>query len=837
MKKALIIGGSIIGVLIILIVAIPIIFKGPIERKVKEEINNMVDATIDYNSFSLSLIKSFPDLQIGVKGLSVIGDGKFAADTLVYVDDFSLDVDLMSALSENIKINSISIKKPVVHAIVLADSTANWDIMKETGTEEVVEEADDTESSFKIKLNSFTITDALITYNDSVLNTDARIAGFNIKLSGDMSADKTNLNLKSDVEQLEVVYEKIKYLNKTKLDLTALIEADLKDYIFTFKENHLNFNGIPLAFDGWVKMNDESYGMDIKLAAKETSFKTLLALVPEEFMKDYQNLKADGTLELAATAKGEFVDSDHLPAFDMILAVNKGKVQYPDLPKSIDNINIDLKVDNPGGSADATVVNLSKFHFELGGNPFDASLNVVTPVSNATFKGDMRGTIDLGSLKDAIPLEDASIDGIIKTDINLAANYNMIEKEEYEKINATGNLDLKNFKYTSADMPDGVLITDASMSVSPRYLSLNNFEMVMGKSDFELNGKIENYLSYALKDGTLKGVLNHKSKLIDSNEFLSSEETTEEASADTTALEIFEVPKNIDFALNSSVGTLLYDKLTITNAKGGVIIKDGHVVLNGFKMDACEGKMEMNGQYNTQNIEKPFVAFDIKVQDMDINSAVNSFSVVDSMLPIAKHAFGKINTTMSFNSELGKDFMPVLSSVGSIGNLKSDNVEVKGAKFQTGLAAALKNDKYETFVANNLNINFKIENGHLVVDPFKPKLFGKEVTVSGYQSLDKTMRFQIDMPVARKELSALTGLLGIKVPEKEGDLPVGIVIKGTAAKPEISLDLDEAKKVIAKEAGEKIEKEVEKAVDKLKDDPNVKKGVEDLKKKLGGFIK
>ena len=192
---------------------------------------------------------------------------------------------------------------------------------------------------------------------------------------------------------------------------------------------------------------------------------------------------------------------------------------------------------------------------------------------------------------------------------------------------------------------------------------------------------------------------------------------------------------------------------------------------------------------------------------------------------------------MSFNSELGKDFMPVLSSVGSIGNLKSDNVEVKGAKFQTGLAAALKNDKYETFVANNLNINFKIENGHLVVDPFKPKLFGKEVTVSGYQSLDKTMRFQIDMPVARKELSALTGLLGIKVPEKEGDLPVGIVIKGTAAKPEISLDLDEAKKVIAKEAGEKIEKEVEKAVDKLKDDPNVKKGVEDLKKKLGGFIK
>lgn len=837
MKKALIITGSIVGVLIVLVVAIPIIFKGPIERKVKEEINNMVDATIDYNSFSLSLISSFPDLQIGLKGLTVVGANRFAADTLLAVDNFKVDVDLMSALSENIKINSISIDRPVVHAIVLADSTANWDIMKASSEEETPEDTTASTSAFKIMLNSFSITDALITYNDSVLQTDARIAGLNVNLKGDMSADKTNLDLKSSIEQLEVVFEKIKYLNNTKMDLTAIIEADLNEYLFTFKENKLNFNGIPLAFDGWVKMNDNSYGMDIRLAASQTDFKTLLALVPEVYMKDLQSLKTQGSLALEASAKGEFIDSDHLPAFDMILAVNNGKVQYPDLPKSIDNINIDLKVNNPGGSADATVTNLSKFHFELAGNPFDASLNVVTPVSNATFKGIMRGTIDLNSLKDAIPLEDASIGGVIKTDITVAADYNMIEKEDFEKINATGNLELKNFSYTSKDLPQGVLISDAGITVSPKFLSLNNFAMKMGKSDFDLNGKIENYLAYALKDGVLKGVLNHKSNMIDSNEFLTSETTTTETAADTTALEIIEIPKNIDFALNSSIGTLLYDKLKISNAKGKIAIKDSRVILSGFKMDACQGTMEMNGEYNTQNMEKPFVAFDLNVAQIDINSAVNSFSVVDSMLPIAKHAFGKVSTKMSFNSQLGKDFMPVLSSIGSLGNLKSENVEVKGAKFQSGLAAALKNDKYETLVANNLNINFRIENGNLIVDPFKPKMFGKEVTISGQQSLDKSMRFQIDLPLERKELSSLTGLIGVKMKETGADVPVGIVIKGSVTKPEISLDLDEAKKMLAKEAGEKIEQEVEKAVDKLKEDPNVKKGVDDLKKKLGGFLK
>ncbi|MBP8790174.1 MAG: AsmA family protein [Breznakibacter sp.] len=835
MKKTLTILGAILGSLILLIILVPLLFKGPIERKVKQEINNMVNATIDYQSFSLSLIRSFPDLRIGLEGLTVVGADRFANDTLLAVNNFSVEVDLMSALSDNIQIKAINIDQPKLHAIVLADSTANWDIMKETG-EETPTDTTSAASAFKIQLNSFVLNNGLITYSDSVLQTEARIAGLNVDLTGDMSADQTNLQLTAAISELDVIFEKVKYLNKTKIALDAMVEADLKNSQYTFKENLLDLNGIPMAFDGWVKMKEASYDMDLKLAAKETSFKTLLALVPEVYMKDYQNVKANGTLALEATAKGEFIDTDHLPAFNLILAVNDGSVKYPNLPKSVDRIQIDLKINNPGGSADATVVDLNKFHFELGGNPFDANFNVVTPVSNATFKGAINGTIDLGSLKDAIPLEDASMNGMVKANINMAADYNMIEKEEYENINASGQMELKNFSYTSKDLPQGVNISNADMALSPRYITLNAFSMKMGKSDFDLNGRLENYLAYALKDGILKGTLNHRSNLIDSNEFLTSDAPAETAS-DSAALEIIEVPKNINFELNSTIGTLLYDKLTVKNAKGKILVKDGRVMLDGLKMEACEGVMVMNGEYNTQNMEKPFVAFDINVSGMDINAAVNSFSVVDSLLPIAKHAFGKVNTKMSFNSLLGKDFMPVLSSVGSTGNLKSDNVEVKGAKFQDGLATALKNDKYKTLIAKNININFRVENGNIIIDPFKPSVFGKELTVSGQQSLDQSILYQVRMPVERQELSALAGLMGLKIPDKGDDLPVGISIKGTIKKPEIGLNLDEAKKILAKEVGKELEKEAEKAVDKLLKDPAVKKEVDDLKKKLGNFLK
>jgi Uncharacterized protein involved in outer membrane biogenesis len=239
MKKTITIVASILGALILLIVVVPILFKGPIERKVKAEINNMVNATVNYESFSLSLIRSFPDLRIGLKGLSVVGADRFSNDTLLAVNNLAIEVDLMSAFSESFQISSINIDQPKVHAIVLADSTANWDIMKAT-TEEEAEDTTTTESTFKIQLKSFVLSNGLITYNDSVLQTSARIADLNVDLSGDMSADQTNLKLKTAIGELDVIYEKIKYLNKTTV-IRCANRGRFKNSQFTFKENQLDF--------------------------------------------------------------------------------------------------------------------------------------------------------------------------------------------------------------------------------------------------------------------------------------------------------------------------------------------------------------------------------------------------------------------------------------------------------------------------------------------------------------------------------------------------------------------------------------------------------------------
>jgi hypothetical protein len=90
------------------------------------------------------------------------------------------------------------------------------------------------------------------------------------------------------------------------------------------------------------------------------------------------------------------------------------------------------------------------------------------------------------------------------------------------------------------------------------------------------------------------------SSFIDLNELMGSTsiDTTgaaAAAAADTVPMTVIEVPKNIDFVLNSNIGKILYDKLTITDIAGGITVRDARVSMDNLKMSLLEGSMSMSG--------------------------------------------------------------------------------------------------------------------------------------------------------------------------------------------------------------------------------------------------
>lgn len=774
MKKALTIAGVVVVVLIVAMIAIPFLFKDKIKTAVLNAANEKLNATVDIKDFGLNLFSNFPNATLSLNDASVVGVGDFQKDTLLSAKSASVTIDLMSLFGSEYNISKINLDKASIYTKVLEDGRANWDIMKVDSTASASTES---ESAFKLNLKKITVNDCSFVYQNDSTKMKVTLNKWNGDLHGDFSASETTLNTNSTIGEVTFVMNGIPYLNKIQGVADATINANLDKMQFSFKESNLQLNDLKASIDGTFAMVGKDYEdmeFDLKLNAPDTQFKDILSLVPAMYTADFKDVKTSGTAKLEAYIKG-LMHGDSYPAFDVKIIVNDAMFQYPSLPKAVNNINVAMAINSKGGSLDNMIIDISKFSFNLGGNPFSGSLNVSTPMSDPNLKAQANGTIDLGMIKDVYPLEKGTaLNGKMIANLNVAARMSAIEKEQYENVSAAGSLKLSNMTYKSQDMPD-VVINDAGLEFSPRYVNLSSLNLKIGKNDLSATGRLENFIAYALKDQTLKGQLNIKSNYLNANDFISSETAgTEETAASTT--EDIIIPKNIDFVLNAALNQIVYGKMNITNMVGNMTVKNGVLTLNNVGANALGGSCKVSGTYDTSSPKTPKVNFDLALSKVSFAETFKSVESVQKFAPIFEKLGGTYSMNFKFNTSLGETIMQTLASLTGSGALQTNDVKIEGVEALTALSSSLKTDALKSFSTKDLNLPFTINNGKLNTKPFNVNFGnGGVMKLEGATGLDQSIDYKGTVTLPK----SLANHYVSSVP---------ITIGGTFTNPKIGID-------------------------------------------------
>ncbi|MDF2436590.1 MAG: hypothetical protein K0Q95_966 [Bacteroidota bacterium] len=845
-------------VLIILLIAAPFLFKKQIVQKVKDAANQNLNAKVNFGDFDLSLFRSFPDFSLSADSLSIANIGEFEGDTLLSAKNLYISLDLMSVIKgDKYEIHTIVLDHPRINARVLKNGKANWDITKPSADTAV----SDTSASapFKMGLEKFEIKNGYIVYDDASSGVYARLYNMDHTLKGDFTSDNFVLETLTEIEQLTVTSGGVGYFNKVKTRIKADMDADMPKFRFTFKDNEFSFNELTLGLDGFFAMPKDDMEMDLKLKANQTEFKNILSLIPGVYTKDFKDVKTAGSLSLDAFAKGIYSSSpdpkkSKMPAFGCKLLIKDAMFKYPSLPKSATGIQVDLLVDNKTGDPDATVIDLNKFHVDLGGNPIDAVMHVSTPVSDANINAMLLAKINLATMRDIIPMEKGEdLNGMITADVKMKGRMSSIEKERYDEFNAQGKLGIIDMNYKSATLTYPVQIKALYLDFNPKTVDLTKFDAQLGKSDVQMDGKIENFLQYALKDSLLQGSFNLRSNLLDLNQLMSSPDTTKAAAAtpDTAKATVAEVPSNLDVRLNADVKKMLYDNLTISNVIGGVAVKDSKAILEHLKMkfDELEGTMDLSGVYSTQNVKKPNVDFSVDIANFDIPKTFKSFNSVKKLAPIAQYAKGKFSTDMKFKTDLDEHMNPLYNTLNGGGHLKTQNVVVEGFEPINKLADALKQEKYKRLAFENIDATYEFKDGRVEVKEMPIKSGNITAKVKGSTGFDQTIDYTWNMEIPTAEFgsaaNAAAGSVLSQINKAAGtNLKVGEKVKikalfgGTITKPVLKTDLfgsdgastpkEAVKEVIgqgvdmakekAREEAEKIMKDAQAQADKIKAD-------------------
>ena len=779
-------------------IAIPLFFKKEIVAKIKSAINKSVNAQVDFKDLDLSLISSFPNLGIKINNLTIVGIDSFAKDTLANVKQLQLNVNLLSVIKgETYQIKSVNLNEPNIFAYVLKSGKSNWDIMKSNSTST---SGDTAKTAFKIALQKYTIEKGKIIYDDASLGFFMNLENLNHTGKGDFTQDLFTLQTQSDIEKLTVKYGRIPYLNKVKLDAELPIDIDLKHMKFAFAENKIKLNELVLSAIGYLAMpNDQDIVMDLKFDAKQSELKNFLSLIPAIYAANFKDMEATGKFAMNGVAKGTYNDKS-LPAFNVNLSIENGKVKYPSLPSAINNIQVKSQITNPDGVIDHTVVNVPAFHLEFGQVPVDGRLLLKNPTTDPYVDMALKGKLDLKQLTAIFPMKDMTLSGILDADVQAAGRKSSIDKGQYEAFKASGQILANNFNYAGKNVPMPVSVSTAKMVFSPKNITLSNLSAKVGKSDFAANGSVNNYLSYFFKKNqALQGNFNMSSNLIDVNELMGPKSTTEESGKKTDSkLSVFEVPGNIDFNLAAKAGRVLYDTYDITNAHGTLLVKNKTVTFKDMALNMLDGTVKMNGSYATVDPKKPKVDVDFGIEKMDIQKAFSAFNTVKLLAPVAKYTKGIFSTNLKFNSDLDEHMMPVYSSINAEGLTNIIQAVLDGFEPLNKLASSLSSDKFKKLELNNLITKFKIKDGRLNVAPFDIKKDGIVMNVQGSNGLDQTMDYNLGLNLPRAMLGAkanetanamiakLNGKVGTNVSMSE-TIKVNAVLGGTFLKPTINL--------------------------------------------------
>ncbi|HFA50895.1 MAG TPA: hypothetical protein ENJ95_17945 [Bacteroidetes bacterium] len=747
LKKILIAVVVLLVVFIGALVAIPYFFKDEIVAEVKKAVNENLNATLDFSDVDISLLRDFPNVSLKMMDYSMTGQDEFEGIKLVAGKTFGVSVNFWSAWNFGevpLEIRSFNLEQPEVNVIVLRNGKANYDITKPT------EETAET-TPYQIQLQSYSITDGNIVFDDRQGGTFMEMTGLNHQGKGDFTQDVFDLQTSTSIAAMTARSGGVSYLKKAKVAYEAGFNIDLPNSKYTLRENDLAINDLHLKTDGWLATPpDGAIDMDLTFNAPQSDFKSLLSMIPNAYIEGYENVKAAGTFKLDGMVKGKYSASpESYPAFKINFNIAGGDIKYPDLPMGISGINTDVAINSPSSDLDKMLVDIAKFNLKVGNNPIGGFFKLKTPISDPDVDTKIKGVLDLGDLARAFPMEGVkTLNGMVNVDMAAHTKMSTIDREDYASVDMSGSASIERMDYVADGMPP-VRIDAMRLFFTPKNMEVSNFDMKLGKSDLRGSGKIDNILAYFSPDVTMKGDFKIRSNYFNADEWMESSpqsdspqsavspqsDSPQQAGGEEGLFDRF------DFNVDSEIGKLDYDVYQLTDLKA-----KGHFTPNRLTASNLSGKIGKS-DFAVSGVLTNIWNYVFKNETLGGNLKMTSryMNLNQFMTEEETPAAAPAEAAEPFLVPEGMD----INMTADMDKVIYDNMELRNVN--GGLKVANEAVVFEDLTANTLGGQMAIKGGYDTKDHEKPKFdLGMQLAKMDFQKAFNAFNtFQAIAPIGK----------------------------------------------------------------------------------------
>ena len=400
-----------IGSVLLLLFLLPYIMPGTISKKIKTFVNRSIEGEVNFSKARLSFFNHFPALTLTLHDFLMKGSAPFQNDTLLSAGEIAFGIDIPALIGGNITIDQFFLTKANINVQVNENGDANYNVYNPGSTKDTAsgESAPDTTTALKIE--EIVIEKSNVVYNDRSSDLLINARGLDYHGNGDLSKAIFDLNSDLEIDLFDFYHDLEPYIldKSIKADLTTSINTN--SLAFTFTENDLHINRLPVAFTGKLEFFSRGYSMDFRLKSEDTDLDDVFTVLPPSYQGWLENTRIKGDADMNAILAGRYITgTDTMPDLSFEMKVRKGYIAYEKAPAPVRNLYLDLASTMPALNPDSLIINVDSLFFNIEEDHF-ASVLRIKGVDAPYIFTRTNASLDLEKLDTALGLQPVDLKG------------------------------------------------------------------------------------------------------------------------------------------------------------------------------------------------------------------------------------------------------------------------------------------------------------------------------------------------------------------------------------------------------------------------------------------
>lgn len=428
---------------------------------------------------------------------------------------------------------------------------------------------------------------------------------------------------------------------------------------------------------------------------------------------------------------------------------------------ALNDFNIEAQVSNV---LDENVATAAIAEFGFGNIDFDMD-DMVLHANNATGSAFMLpSTNDQKTAYTAIYSGDSLVfamgDEMYFATESLSLNVNAVYDEEAEDMflqwNPKLDLDLSNAVFEMKDLKEPFQLPEIAFTYTDEGLNIEKSQIVLGNSDFKLDGTLTNIYNHFKNYELLKGEFVFTSNYTDANQLMSifngmgADEATikqNELDTDTTVVvkedEPFMVPYGVEVVLHTMINSAMAGDMAIHNVGGDLTIKDGILVLEEMGFTSEAAKMQLTAIYKSKRKNHLYAGFDFHLLDIDIAEMIKIIPDLDTIVPMLKSFAGNAEFHFAAETNMKSDYSLKYSTLKAACSIEGKDLVVLDSETFNKIKKKLFFSKKTSNKIDSLDVQFTVFKNEIDVYPFAISMDKYSAMLYGRHNLDMSYDYNI----------------------------------------------------------------------------------------------